>query len=106
MGFQLKKKLGRYLGHIIVQDGKNRERHKELLNRVHARLEGWKLSCLSRAGRLTLAQSVLGSIPIFHMRLEQLPDWVHRELDKATRRCVGDEQGGQGCASPELGGTE
>lgn len=56
LGIPLKKKIERYLGHIIVQDGKNRERHKELLQRVHARFEGWKLNCLSRAGRLTLAR--------------------------------------------------
>lgn len=88
MGFQMKKKLGRYLGHIIVQDGKNREHHKELLHRAHARLEGWKLSCLSRAGSLTLAQSVMGSLPIFHMQLEQLPSWLHKEINKATQKCV------------------
>lgn len=91
MGFQLKKKLGKYFGHIIVKDGKNRERNKELLHRVHARLEGWKLSYLSRARRnwaSILAQLVMESLLIFHMQLEQIPSWVHKELDKATRRCI------------------
>lgn len=50
MGFQLKNKLGKYLGHIIVQCWENRERHKELLNRVNAQLEGWKTACFRERG--------------------------------------------------------
>lgn len=38
--------------------------------------------------RITLAQSVPGSIPVFTMQLEQLPVWVHKEIDRAMRRCV------------------
>lgn len=63
-------------------------RDKELLQKVHNRVEGWKLKCLSREGRLTLAQYVVGSMPIFNMQLERLPGWVHKELDKSTRKCV------------------
>lgn len=60
-------------------------------------MEGWKLNCMSRARRLVLAQSVMGSLSIFHMQLEQLPTCVHKELDKATRRCVwGTSEGHRG----------
>lgn len=52
------------------------------------RLEGWKLKCLSRAVRITMAKSVLNSIPIFHMQLEKMPTCVHKELNKAVRKCV------------------
>lgn len=72
----------------MVQSGNNRLHHKEFLQRVQNKVDGWKLRCLSRAGGLTLAQSILGSLPIFHMQLERLPAWVHRELDKAMRKCV------------------
>lgn len=34
LGIPLREKIGRYLGHTIVQDGKNRERHMELLQWV------------------------------------------------------------------------
>lgn len=35
-----------------------------------------------------MAQSVMGSLPIFYMQLEQLPSWVHKKLDKVTRKCL------------------
>lgn len=80
--------FGKYLGYHMLQKGRNKEAHMELLERVRGRLQGWKARCLSRVGRLTLAQTVLGSIPIFQMQFERLPKWVHREMDKAIRRCV------------------
>lgn len=73
MGIPRRKEIGKYLGHFIVQDDKNKDRHKELLQRVHSKVDGWKLNCLSKARRITLAQSVLGSLPIFNMQLERLP---------------------------------
>lgn len=61
---------------------------------MHARADGWKLHCISRAERLTLSQSVLSSSPIFHMQMERLPACVHAELDKTMRRCVWGSNGG------------
>lgn len=41
--------------------------------------------------------SLLGSIPIFNMQMERLLIWVHKELDKAARRCVwGKNDGSRG----------
>lgn len=40
------------------------------------------------AGRITLAKSVINNIPVFHMQVERLSAWVHKVLDKMTRRCV------------------
>lgn len=51
----------------------------------------------SRARRLTLAQSVLGSLPIFQMQIGRLSAWVYSTLDKATRSCVwGSHKGRRG----------
>lgn len=78
-------------------DRKDSERHKDILLQIHDRDEGWKLKCLSRTCRITLAQSVLAAIPIFYMQLERLPTWVHREIDNAVRKCVwGSFNGGRG----------
>lgn len=87
MGIPLRKMIGKYLGHTIVQDGNSRERHKEMLQRIYSRVDGWKLNSLSKAGRITLTQSVMGSMPIYSMH-ERLPSWVHKELNIVTRRCV------------------
>lgn len=80
------------------------------------RLEGWKTRVLSRAGRITLAKSVLNSITIFSMQLEKFPTYVHKEIDKLVQRCVCGEMGDQRrihyiswnilCKPKELGGDE
>lgn len=88
MGIPLKKMVGKYLGHHIVLKGRDKEMHNDLPKRIHSKIDWWKLKCLSNAGRLTLVQSVLGSIPIFYMQLEQLPGWIHKELDKETWKCI------------------
>lgn len=73
LGIPLTECLGKYLGHRVIHRGMNVVGHKELIERVHGRLEGWKIKFLSRAGRLMLAQSVLSSLPIFQVQLEKLP---------------------------------
>lgn len=88
VGIPLTENLGKYLGHRMLHRGRNKDGLKELVEKVYRRLEGWKLKCLSRAGRLTLAKSVLASLPIFQMQLEKLPAWVHKNLDKAVRSCI------------------
>lgn len=51
-------------------------------------MEGWKAKCMSRAGRITLAQSILNNMTIFHMQLQRLPSKIHKELDKAVRHYI------------------
>lgn len=88
MEIPMKKEVEKYLDHHIVVKGNDKERHKELILRMQRRVAGWKLHCLSMVGRLTLVQSVLGSMPVFNMQLERLPDWVHKEINKSIRKCV------------------
>lgn len=58
------------------------------MEKVHERLEGWKVKSLSLAGRATHASSVLSSMPIYAMQTTKLPQSVLHDLDKHTRRCV------------------
>lgn len=88
MGIPLTADLGRYLGHQLIHQGRNNSGHAKLLQRVRDKLDGWKTKCLSRAGRITLAKSVLTGMSIFHMQVQKLPTRVHKELDKAVRLCV------------------
>lgn len=56
--------LGNYLG-VQSDHGRMSKQHfSGLLERIKGRLEGWKTRTLSLAGRVTLAKSVLNSIPI------------------------------------------
>src|SRR4051812_20583421 len=60
MGIPLTSKMGCYMGHQLVHRGRNSNSHNRLLQRVKVKLDRWKAKCLSRACRITLAQSVLG----------------------------------------------
>lgn len=87
-GVPLKSSFGKYLRHNVISWGRNKDAQKELVEKVCSKLKGWRFKCLSHAGRLTLAQSVLTNLPVFQMQLERLPTWVHRALDRATWNCV------------------
>lgn len=88
MGIPKAKELGVYLGHQLVHHGNNKRVFDGLLQRVRQRLQGWKSKCLSRAGRITLAQTVINSMVVYQMQFQKLLVSVHKELDKSVRRCV------------------
>lgn len=50
MGVPRTTELGRYLGHHLVQKGRNRYGYSEIIQKVKDKLDGWKSKCLSRAG--------------------------------------------------------
>ncbi|KAM2375829.1 hypothetical protein ACFXTH_044543 [Malus domestica] len=52
---------------------------------MERRLQSWKKAFLSREGKLTLIQSVLGSLPIYYMSLFKIPCRVKRRLEKLMK---------------------
>lgn len=88
MGIPLTLELGRYLGHRLMHKGRGGDQHVSILDKVRHKLEGWKSTRLSRAGRLTLAKSVLSNMAIFYMQTQRLPERTHKELDMAVKRCI------------------
>nr|GEZ71214.1 RNA-directed DNA polymerase, eukaryota [Tanacetum cinerariifolium] len=53
----------------------------EVVDKVKSRLSNWKMKSLSIGGRLTLLQSVLGSMPIFHISIFRVPSTVLHSLE-------------------------
>ncbi|XP_019166674.1 PREDICTED: uncharacterized protein LOC109162425 [Ipomoea nil] len=88
--------LGRYLGMTSLHGKVTQATFSGLIDRVTARLEGWRGKLLSFAGRVTLAKSVLGAIPTYSMQTAQLPKGVCNKLEMITRRFIwgghGDER--------------
>lgn len=52
----LTKKLGKYLGYHVLSRGRNGDAQMEFVNCVCSRLDGWKMQCLSWAGRIMLCK--------------------------------------------------
>lgn len=88
MGVSRTANLGRYLGHKLLHQGRAGDVYALLLQRIKDKLGGWKAKCLTRAGRLTLAKTVVNSMATFEMQTTKLLAGVHKELDKTMRYCV------------------
>jgi len=84
-GIGCTKELGKYLGMPILQKRMNKETFGEVLERVSARLAGWKGRSLSLAGRITLTKAVLSSIPVHVMSAILLPVSTLDTLDRYSR---------------------
>ena len=65
--------LGIYLRVASIHDRLNMGLYQQILDRIGTLLEGWKTKHISLAERHTLAQSVLTSIPLYHMQSSIFP---------------------------------
>ncbi|KAJ4813321.1 RNA-directed DNA polymerase (reverse transcriptase)-related family protein [Rhynchospora pubera] len=77
-----------YLGLPLTLGRPDRSCFLPLLQKIESRLQGWKNCYLSRAGRLTLASSVLSAIPSYFMSVFLLPRWLIDAIDKARKRFI------------------
>ncbi|XP_022020338.1 uncharacterized protein LOC110920433 [Helianthus annuus] len=77
-----------YLGVPIGANMKRAKFWELVVSRVGARLSKWKARHLSFAGRLTLAKSVLGSIPSYYMSLFLAPKVINNKIDRIRRDFV------------------
>ena len=78
--------LGRYLGVPTINGRVTRATFQEVLSKVDKRLAGWKTKYLSLAGRATLIQATLTSIPAYVMQSARLPRSLCDDLDRKFRR--------------------
>ncbi|KAJ0599187.1 putative RNA-directed DNA polymerase [Helianthus annuus] len=74
-----------YLGVPIGANMKRAKHWEPVVNRVGASLSKWKARHLSFAGRLTLAKSVLGSIPSYYLSLFSAPKCIINKIDRIRR---------------------
>ncbi|CAN1844818.1 Putative ribonuclease H protein At1g65750 [Linum perenne] len=88
MGIRATQDLGHYLGVPLLHGRITRNTYDFLLARLDDKLAGWKANTLSLAGRVTLASSVLNSIPSFVMQTAVLPSYICEGIDRKIHNFI------------------
>jgi hypothetical protein len=73
--------LGKYLGITFKLRGNRIGDFQDLIYKISSKLQGWKAKLLSQAGRLTLINSVLHSLPIYNFSVFKAPKNICHKLD-------------------------
>ncbi|KAJ4779711.1 RNA-directed DNA polymerase (reverse transcriptase)-related family protein [Rhynchospora pubera] len=71
----------RYLGALLAGNSSAKKTGQLILDKMRAKLAGWKTHMLSHAGRLVLLKSVLMSLPVYYMSVERLPKGIIKEMN-------------------------
>jgi len=80
--------MGKYLGFPMLSGRiKNSDFHY-ILDKINNRLACWKRNLLSRSGRVTLAKSVVTSMPIYTMQNLWLPSGICDNIDAIVRSFI------------------
>jgi hypothetical protein len=74
-----------YLGMPLALKQLNKADWQALLDKVDRYLATWKARLLSKAGRLEMLNSVLSSLPVYLMTINDMPAWVRKEFDRRRR---------------------
>ncbi|KAL6521130.1 hypothetical protein OROGR_017699 [Orobanche gracilis] len=67
-----------------------------VIDRINSRLADWKSKLLNRAGRVTLAQSVVSAMPSYCMSLAWIPQGVCNSLDSIVKNFIWKDRDGRG----------
>ncbi|ONK68085.1 uncharacterized protein A4U43_C05F7270 [Asparagus officinalis] len=87
-GFSVTSDLGVYLGMPLLHKKIDKHTFDPLLQKINNKLSGWRSKNLSLAGRITLAKSVITSLPVYTMASIDLPGSVCDKIDQITRSFV------------------
>ena len=89
LGFTVSSNLGKYLGVPLLHTRVNGSTYSDIVEKVNKRLSGWNASSLSLVGRVTLANTVLQTIPYYSMQSTSLPVSVCNKIERACRSLFG-----------------
>jgi len=75
----------KYLGLPLGARYKDAHMWNSIIEKMEARLAGWKRLCLSKGERLTLINSTISSLPTYFLFLFPIPVGVAKRLEKLQR---------------------
>jgi len=76
---------GKYLGLPLHTRKLRRIEVQPLIDKIGARLPGWKGKFLSSSGKETLVETVLSSLPIYHLTAFHAQKWLIKRIDRIRR---------------------
>lgn len=80
-GIHFTQRLDSYLGFPMVAGRMTKQHFNYLLDKMNTKIQNWSIRFLSKAGRATLAKSVLNAMPVYSME-DYLWDWkMHQQTD-------------------------
>ncbi|KAJ7945157.1 Ribonuclease H [Quillaja saponaria] len=80
--FKVTENLGMYLGIPLHHERVTKRSFEYVVDRVSSRLSGWKADHLTLAGRITLAQSVIMTMPNYAMQTNKPPQSTCHEIEQ------------------------
>lgn len=80
--------LEKYLGFPMLKGRVKKTDFNFILDKLQGRLSAWKNRLLNKAGRITLAKSVLNSIPTYYMQIAWLPQAICDQIDRVSREFI------------------
>ncbi|KAH1064281.1 hypothetical protein J1N35_029268 [Gossypium stocksii] len=88
LGLSRTDNLGKYFSVLLLHARVTKGTYAFLIDKVRKRLSGWEGKMLSLARRVTLAKSVLQSIPNYFMQPTLLPMGIFKEIEKMIRKFI------------------
>ncbi|XP_072074344.1 uncharacterized protein [Arachis hypogaea] len=85
LGISSTANLGKYLGVPLIHERCSQHHFQHIIDKMQLKLSNWKKKYLSLAGRCTLVQSVLSTIPSYCMQTMKIPTVVSNKIDKVCR---------------------
>lgn len=82
LGVEEVQNLGKYLGLTMVVERKKNEVFTFLCDRVRQKLQGWRNTAMSKAGKCVLLKTATQSIPNFWMNLFLIPNEVCNTIQR------------------------
>ncbi|XP_057747786.1 uncharacterized protein LOC130966983 [Arachis stenosperma] len=85
LGINLTVNLGKYLGVPLIHERCNKQHFQFIIDKMQSKLSSWNRKTLSLAGRCTLIQSILATIPSYCMQTMKIPAAVCQKIDKICK---------------------
>ena len=85
LGINETSNLGKYLGYLILHKRRCQNDFQFMVERVQAKLAGWKTECLSPAGWLVLIKAAVTAIPEYTMQCYKILVRICDEVEKLVR---------------------